>query len=88
MNWKVGDRAMLIHCAHIKNEGTACEIISSADGWEHYDGVVRWKVVNFSGTWDAAAGNLIPIPDDKFERFHADLISCDDDWTIPWSVTV
>jgi hypothetical protein len=31
---------------------------------------------------------LAPIPDDKFERFHADLISCDDDWTIPWSVTV
>ena len=62
MNWKIGDRATLIRCRCIENEGLECEIVS--DVWTDKLGYSRWPIHCATGAWDALAEQLKPIPYD------------------------
>ena len=62
MNWKAGDRAILVNCIHPMNEGQECVI---TDGpWLDDDLQTRWEVCCATGKWDPRAYNLKPIPDE------------------------
>lgn len=63
MNWKIGDRAILVNCRIMENEGTECHIIGSMiNGRQDGETYLGWPIECATGEWIARPRQLKPIP--------------------------
>jgi len=79
MNWKVGDRAILVKSTEGFHVGHVVDILGSytlgAHNGTHPAGTSGYKVMCCGENYFCPPNWLRPIPDDKHKRFHKALIS-------------
>jgi hypothetical protein len=81
MNWKPGDRGILVNCRDLENEGLECEIIAvPAWGRDRQTGerFVGIYIITTTGEWCAYPYQLKPIPPDEDEYDGYEVTSWDD----------
>ncbi len=67
MNWQIDDRAIMVNCRLVENEGQECRIVGPMGlGWSlRWGGAYQgWDIQSATGCWCAHPSQLKPIPDD------------------------